>query len=93
MKATLEPSEDRTSRQRRSVAGQETAGEMGLQQDALSRRIAASPAMAAQRKEIQRIHSAAEPVQKQTRPEDEELMQGKFVAQLQGPEEEEELTG
>lgn len=94
MKASLEPSEDRTARQRRSFSGQETAVDMERQQDALSQRISAGPAMTAQRKVIDRIHSALEPAQKQSAPEEEEeLMQGKFISQLQGPEEEEELMG
>lgn len=94
MKTTMEPSEDRATKQRRSFSGQEEAADTGRRQDALSQRIAAGPAMAAQRKVIDRIHSAAGPVQKQSAPEeDEELMQGKFVSQLQGPEEEEELMG
>jgi hypothetical protein len=91
MKTTLETSEDRTVKQRRSFAGQETAADMGLHQDALSQRIAASPVMTAQRKAIDRMTAQAEPVQKLSPEEDEELMQGKFAAQLQGPEEEEEL--
>lgn len=94
MKTTLETSEDKTTKQRRQSAdpqeGLEATGERE-QRHGLSQRIADSPVMTAQRKVIEGVASAPELIQRQSAPEEEEeLMQGKFTAQLQGLEEEEE---
>ena len=74
MKTTLETSEDKTTKQRRqstgAEAGLQTVEALGGQQDALSQHIAASPVMTAQRKVIDWIHSASDPVQKQSVPEE-----------------------
>lgn len=59
-------------------------------QATLGHRITRSPVMTAQRKKIDQLTTAADPVQKQAGPEDEELLQGRFVTQEQTPEEEEE---
>lgn len=96
MKTTLEPSEDKTTKQRRQSAEPETGpqatGSLAPQENVLSQRIADSPAMTAQRKVIESITAAADPIQKQG-PEEEELMQGKFITQRQLPEEEELMQG
>lgn len=96
MKTALEQTEDKTTRQQRQSADPQVDPQaIGAreQQHGLSQRIAAGPAMTSQRKAIDRIIAKAEPVQKQSTPEEEELMQGKFTAQRQIPEDEEILQG
>lgn len=62
-------------------------------ENALSKRISAGPKMMAQRKKIDRLSAPADPIQKQSEPEEEELAQGKFVDQGQGLEEDDLMQG
>lgn len=89
MKTTKAVSERRTPKHSRAQAGEASAPQAD---NALSRRIAAGPVMAAQRKVMAQMNFPIEPVQRQ-RPEEEELLQGKFAAQLQQDEDEALLQG
>lgn len=89
MLTTKAVSEHRTPKNSRAQAGEVSAPQAD---NALSRRIAAGPVMTAQRKVIEQMTSPMEPVQRQL-PEEEELLQGKFAAQLQQEEDEELVQG
>lgn len=96
MKTALERSEKRTPQPRRHAndqrPGLQAPGTLGRQQDILSRRIATGPVMTAQRRKLDQL-TTEEPVQRQSGPEEEELLQGKFIAQHQTEEEEELMQG
>jgi hypothetical protein len=89
MKTTKAVSEHRTPKNSRAQAGEVSAPQAD---NALSRRIAAGPVMAAQRKVMEQMNSPIEPVQRQS-PEEEELLQGRFATQLQSDEDDELLQG
>lgn len=94
MKTTVETTELKTRRQSQNRSDQtpdlQAASALSQQQGRLGQQISSGAVMTAQRKKIERMNTAAGPVQLQSLEEDEELMQGKMAAQLQ-PEEDEEL--
>lgn len=97
MKTTIEKNEHKIPRQSQAKADQvsdlQAASALSRQQAELSRQISSGPVMTAQRKKIDGMTPAANPVQRQSGLEDEELMQGKMAAQLQSKEDEELLQG